>query len=153
MDAKLTGKLIAELRKERGWTQLELSEKLFVSDRTISKWESGIGYPDISQLPELSKIFNVSIDYLLTGNNGENFKLLERSEECAKNNDINLFNQIKEAGLLFDKDSKNKSLLDYIKQYKNMDMFEPNCFSARAIRAGLTLWLPMIPVTNSASRS
>ena len=61
------GKLIAKLRKENGWTQVELAQRLQVSDKAISKWESGAGLPEISQFPALAKLFNVSIDYILTG--------------------------------------------------------------------------------------
>ena len=61
------GKTIANLRKSKGWTQVELAEKLDISDKTISKWESEAGMPEISQLPALSKLFDVSIDFLMTG--------------------------------------------------------------------------------------
>lgn len=61
------GKTIASLRKSKGWTQVELAEKLDISDKTISKWESEAGMPEISQLPALSKLFDVSIDFLMTG--------------------------------------------------------------------------------------
>ena len=61
------GKTISALRKQKGWTQVVLAEKLGVSDKAVSKWESGGGYPEVSQLPVLAKIFNVSIDYILTG--------------------------------------------------------------------------------------
>ena len=60
------GKRIAELRKERKWTQLELAEKLFVTDKAVSKWEQGLGCPEPSTIVEISKIFGVSTDYLLT---------------------------------------------------------------------------------------
>lgn len=62
------GKMVSKLRKSLGMTQDELAKKLNISDKAVSKWENGIGYPDITQLPALSKIFGVSIDYLLTGN-------------------------------------------------------------------------------------
>ena len=60
------GQRIAKLRKESGWSQMELAEQLNVSDKTVSKWENG-GMPGIDLLPALSSLFNVSIDYLLTG--------------------------------------------------------------------------------------
>ena len=50
---------IAELRKRNGMTQQELGDILSVSDKTVSKWENGICFPDINLLPELSEIFNV----------------------------------------------------------------------------------------------
>ena len=58
---------LQELRKSRGLTQEELAEALFVSRTSISKWESGRGYPSIDSLKEISKFFSVSIDELLSG--------------------------------------------------------------------------------------
>ena len=55
------------LRKNRGLTQEELAEALFVSRTAISKWESGKGYPSIDSLKEISRYFSVSIDDLLSG--------------------------------------------------------------------------------------
>ena len=65
------GKTIAELRKAKGWTQVQLAEKLGVSDKAVSKWESEGGFPEITQLPVLASIFDVSIDYLMTGKKDE----------------------------------------------------------------------------------
>ena len=62
------GKTIAELRKEKGWTQIELAEKLQVSDKAISKWEKDESFPSIDFFPKLSNLFDVSIDFLITGN-------------------------------------------------------------------------------------
>ncbi|MBQ6824758.1 MAG: helix-turn-helix domain-containing protein [Clostridia bacterium] len=67
MDAKNIGTLIARLRKKNGLTQSALAQKLNVSDKTVSKWESGHGFPEITQFPVLASIFGVSIDYLMTG--------------------------------------------------------------------------------------
>lgn len=58
---------LQELRKNRGLTQEELAEALYVSRTAISKWESGRGYPNIDSLKEISKFFSVSIDDLLSG--------------------------------------------------------------------------------------
>lgn len=58
---------LQELRKNRGLTQEELAEILYVSRTAISKWESGRGYPSIESLKEISKYFSVSIDELLSG--------------------------------------------------------------------------------------
>ena len=65
------GKTIAELRKAKGWTQVELAEKLGVSDKAVSKWESEGGFLLITQIPVLASIFDVSIDYLMTGKKEE----------------------------------------------------------------------------------
>ena len=58
---------LQELRKNRGLTQEELAEALYVSRTAISKWESGRGYPSIDSLKAISKLFKVSIDDLLSG--------------------------------------------------------------------------------------
>lgn len=58
---------LQELRKEKGLTQEELAEALFVSRTAISKWESGRGVPNIESLKAISKFFSVSIDELLSG--------------------------------------------------------------------------------------
>ena len=55
------GKTIAELRKAKGWTQIELAEKLQVSDKTISKWEKDGGAPSIEFSPILAKIFKAKL--------------------------------------------------------------------------------------------
>ena len=67
MDTNKTGEFISSLRKEKGLTQTELAQKLNISNRTVSKWENADGYPDITILPELSKILGVSVDELLNG--------------------------------------------------------------------------------------
>ena len=65
------GKTIAELRKEKGWTQVELAEKLQVSDKAVSKWEKDDSFPSIEFFPILAQLFGVSIDYLMTGKKDE----------------------------------------------------------------------------------
>ncbi|AXG40631.1 helix-turn-helix domain-containing protein (plasmid) [Enterococcus gilvus] len=61
------GEQIKEHRKHGGWTQKELAERLNVSDKTISSWETGRTYPELTLLVELSELFNVSLDSLLGG--------------------------------------------------------------------------------------
>ena len=67
MDTKTVGNTIARLRKENSMTQAELAEKLNISPKTISKWESGQGYPDITAFPNIASVFGVSVDYLMLG--------------------------------------------------------------------------------------
>lgn len=67
MDNVKIGKLICQLRKERHMTQLHLAQLMNISDKTVSKWERGLGCPELSLLPELSKIFNVDLEKLLSG--------------------------------------------------------------------------------------
>ncbi len=67
MDASKIGELIYQLRKEQQLTQAQLAEKLAISDKTISKWERGLGCPDISLLGELAKILGIDVQKLLSG--------------------------------------------------------------------------------------
>ena len=67
MDCAKLGKLIYSLRKEQKMTQQQLADRLNISDKAISKWERGFGCPDVSLLPELSKIFDVNLEEFLSG--------------------------------------------------------------------------------------
>ena len=67
MDANKTGKLIAKKRKEKNLTQKNLGKIINVTDSTISKWECGLGFPDISMLEILSKTLGVTIEDLYVG--------------------------------------------------------------------------------------
>ncbi len=58
---------LQHLRKQQGLTQEQLAEKLYVSRTAVSKWESGKGYPSIESLKQLSRVFGISIDDLLSG--------------------------------------------------------------------------------------
>lgn len=71
MDAKVIGKYIKEYRKSNNVSQRELAEKLFVSDKTISRWELGNGLPDIELLPKIAEILGISIDKLVGAENEE----------------------------------------------------------------------------------
>ena len=68
MHCNKVGKLILSLRKEKNMTQKQLADILNISDKTISKWERGLGCPDVSLLHELSKALEVNIDKILLGN-------------------------------------------------------------------------------------
>lgn len=67
MDNVKIGNLICRLRKENHMTQLQLAERMHISDKAVSKWERGNGCPDVSLLPELSRIFGVDLEKLLSG--------------------------------------------------------------------------------------
>ncbi|MBR6824674.1 MAG: helix-turn-helix transcriptional regulator [Firmicutes bacterium] len=67
MDPQRFGQFIKELRAERGLTQKQLAERLFVSDKAVSKWERGISMPEISLLLPLAQILGVSTTELLSG--------------------------------------------------------------------------------------
>lgn len=76
MDQIKIGKFIAQLRKENDLTQQEMGDKIGVTNKTISRWENGNYMPDIEMLQILSKLFNVSINELLSGErlSEENFR-------------------------------------------------------------------------------
>ena len=60
------GEKIQKLRNQNKWTQEQLAEKLYVSRTAVSKWESGKGYPNIDSLKDIAKLFNKTIDELLS---------------------------------------------------------------------------------------
>ena len=72
---------LKKLREEKGLTQSELAEELSVTPQSVSRWEKGLAYPDIEKLPQLSKLFEVSIDELL-GN--EKTRINSLTQELAK---------------------------------------------------------------------
>ena len=62
---KTLGTMIAELRKQKGMTQLELAEKMGVTDKAVSKWERDLSCPDINSIPNLAEILGVSVEELM----------------------------------------------------------------------------------------
>ena len=82
MDMIKIGKFLAEKRKENNLTQLELAEKLNMTDRAISKWECGKSMPDSSIMLELCSILGISVNELLTG---EEIKMEEYKERAELN--------------------------------------------------------------------
>lgn len=65
MKKQTLGMMIVSLRKEKGMTQLELAEKMGVTDKAVSKWERDLSCPDINSLPKLAEIFEISVDELM----------------------------------------------------------------------------------------
>lgn len=65
MKKQTLGMMISSLRKEKGMTQLELAEKMGVTDKAVSKWERNLSFPDINSIPELAEILDVSVDDLM----------------------------------------------------------------------------------------
>ncbi len=82
MDTNATGRFIAELRKQKGYTQKELAEKLMVTDKAVSRWETGKGLPDTSLLRPLADILGVSVGELLAG------KIIGEAEAKAQTDNI-----------------------------------------------------------------
>ena len=62
---KTLGTMIAELRKQHGMTQLELAEKMGVTDKAVSKWERDLSCPDINSIPNLAEVLGVSVEELM----------------------------------------------------------------------------------------
>ena len=75
---------LQQLRKQKNLTQEQLAEQLFVSRTAISKWESGKGYPNIESLKCISKLFSVSIDELLSGEELISLAEIENSSNMGK---------------------------------------------------------------------
>ena len=67
MDLIKNGKLLCDLRKSKGLTQKEVADKLGIVPKTVSKWETGHGFPDVSFILELSKILGIDISKLIEG--------------------------------------------------------------------------------------
>ena len=65
MKKKTLGMMISSLRKENGMTQLELAEKMGVTDKAVSKWERDLSCPDVNTIPKLAEVFNISVDELM----------------------------------------------------------------------------------------
>ena len=99
MDAKKVGMFIAQLRKEKGITQKELADILHVSDKTISRWETGKGYPEVSIMRPISEFFEITITELLSGCHLSKEEYKEYSED------------ILESSL---KKNKRRNVLEYI---------------------------------------
>lgn len=81
MNQYITGTIIKKLREKNKLTQSELATKLSVTDKAISKWETGKGYPDITLLEDIAKVFNVSMTELLSGETIENINISSNVEK------------------------------------------------------------------------
>ena len=94
MDQLKIGKFIAECRKQKRLTQIQLAEKLSITDKAVSKWERGVAMPDTSIMLELCDILSISVNELLSGekidmenNNQKNEQLLlDMAKELEKKN-------------------------------------------------------------------
>jgi transcriptional regulator with XRE-family HTH domain len=72
MNQYVTGEVIKEMRKQKNMTQLQLADRLGVTDKTVSKWENGKGYPDIALLEPIADAFQISVTELISGNRIKN---------------------------------------------------------------------------------
>ena len=89
MDQVIIGRFIAEERKKKGYTQKQLAEKLNISDKTISKWECGNGFPEVSLLLPLCGELGITVNDLLSGE-------LVSGEDYQKKAEDNMVEMIKE---------------------------------------------------------
>ena len=81
MKKQTFGNIIVSLRKEKGMTQLELAEKMGVTDKAVSKWERDLSFPDVSSIPKLAEIFEVTVDDLM--------QVKTKTKETPPDNKIN----------------------------------------------------------------
>lgn len=93
MDQIKTGQFIQEMRKSKNLTQRQLAEKLGLSDKTISKWETGCGLPEVGIMPELCSILGISVNELLAGQKLDEKQYFSKAEETI----INLIKEKNEA--------------------------------------------------------
>ena len=118
------GDTISQLRKEKGWTQAELASKLLVSDKAVSKWESNKGEPSIEFLPILAQLFDVSLDYLMTGKEKEDKIIaISKLEVCAKKDDPKILNDFSYSSA-HRKDEDGHTLIYYVKKYNSLKVLK-----------------------------
>ena len=87
MKAEEVGYRIAQARKKQGMTQRELSERLHVSDKAVSKWERGVNYPDISLFDEIAKTLDLSLVELLGIEDRSKEEIVQNISEISKRKD------------------------------------------------------------------
>ena len=102
-DMRETGKKISDYRKQKNMTQLEIADKLNISFQAVSSWERGETMPDISKLPELAQILEVTIDDILP--NHKQAQIIEKINggnisDISKNHDISFADIVQTAPLL-----------------------------------------------------
>ena len=114
MKKQSLGSRIKDLRESRNMTQAELAKLLFVSDKTVSKWEKGNSDPETEILIKMSQIFDVTLDYLLTGATKEkDTKVVSRIELACREDNIALLDGLDIEAF----DEYGKNLEFYAKQY------------------------------------
>ena len=82
MDKYVTGAVIRKLRENKKMTQEELAEKVFVSSKAVSKWETGQGFPDVSLIEPLAKALGISVIELLSGEDIKNINRASNMNRC-----------------------------------------------------------------------
>lgn len=87
MNPEMIGKFISSCRKDKGLTQMQLAEKLNISNRAVSKWETGKSIPDVSIMLELCEILGITVNELLSG---ERIATMEDYQKKAEQNMVDL---------------------------------------------------------------
>lgn len=100
MNQEKIGKFIAQCRKEKNLTQIQLAEKLNISDKAVSKWETGRGMPDSSIMLQLCNYLEINVNELLSGEHLKDTQYEEKANE-------NIINIVKEA----DRSKKTKNMI------------------------------------------
>ena len=125
MDKEMTGRLIAEARKEKRLTQQELAEKLHITGKAVSKWETGVSVPDIGLLIPLAEILGLSVTELLEG----------RRAVAPEDRTPEQVEDIVKTAIAFSEDAPEKRQADR----KKRGLIYAICVLIAAIEAGL-LW-------------
>ena len=97
MDAKKLGQFIAEVRKEKEMTQAELASKLHVTDKAVSKWERGLGLPDINSIEPLADALGVSVAEVMQGEHIPADHVTEESASAMLTNAFDIVKQQRKA--------------------------------------------------------
>ena len=126
------GQTIAKLRKQKGWTQAGLAEKLQVSDKAVSKWEKDDSYPSIDLLPKMAELFGVSIDDILVGSKENVPEAIDSSniiEESVDKNDPRILAAVHDGILYVDEilATKDYSLISTAINSYPITNFEIEC--------------------------
>lgn len=114
IDRAAFGTFVATQRKEKGYTQKELADRLFVSDKAVSKWERGLSFPDISLLVPLSQALDVTVMELLQGRKFE----AERKDELRL--DLSEVEQLVKRAVMFSEETNEEKKL---RRKKNSPIF------------------------------
>lgn len=124
MAEQTIGSRIKDLRRDKGWSQAELAEKLGVTGAVVSKWETGIGSPGLEPVSAMADLFGVSVDYLIKGREQETKTVfISAIEYYAKEDDPS---RAGELNIGF-RDEKGKTVADYIRQYGSVRLFGALC--------------------------
>ena len=83
MNTVIFGKRLKEEREKRGWSQIDLAEKIHVSRQSVSKWETGKNYPNIEVIIDLSDLFGITVDDLLRSDKDLEKKVIRDSKQLA----------------------------------------------------------------------